>query len=511
MKSGKDALVKTRFGQLQGSCEDGLFVFKGVPYAAAPVGERRWLPPQPGQSWQGVRPALAFAPAAPQNSRGTGRQLPGFEAVENQSEDCLFLNIWSPGLDDARRPVIVWIHGGGFTIGSGSQDLYRGNILALRGDVVVVSLSYRLGLLGFLNLNEVTGRKIPSTGNEGLLDQIAALEWVQKNISVFGGDPNNVTVFGESSGAMSIGCLQAMPASQSFFHKAILESGTGRMARTLQISVETSRQFLAFTGLKSDDSTGLRSLSIKKILAIQQELMATAPGGITPVAPVIDGVILPERPLNVVRSGSGMKTPVLAGNNLDEYKIAYARQPEMQKMDDATLVRLSRSIVPSDKVTQFIETYKNTRASRDEPVTPADIFSAIRTDAMFRVPVLQLVQAYCDVGQPAYNYLFTWKSPAFGGILGASHALEIGFVFGRPDPEFCGSGPEVQKLSGQMQDAWIAFARTGNPSCQSLGNWPIYSPGRKTMILGEKCFVANSVLEKERSIWDTIGEADPLV
>jgi para-nitrobenzyl esterase len=208
----KNTVVKTLNGKIKGVYRNGLYEFKGIPYAAPPVGARRWLPPTPHASWAGTLDTQVFSPAAPQIARPSGPvQLPGSDIIQNQDEDCLYLNLWTSGLDGASRPVMVWIHGGGFTMDSGSQPLFWGDVLASRGDIVLVSINYRIGILGFINLNEVTRGNIPATGNEGLLDQLAALEWIRDNIAAFGGDPANVTVFGESAGGMSIGCLLAMP------------------------------------------------------------------------------------------------------------------------------------------------------------------------------------------------------------------------------------------------------------------------------------------------------------
>ena len=227
-------LVELTSGKLEGSREESGYIFRGVPYAAPPVGERRWLPPQPVEPWPGIRPAWEYGTIAPQNVMPGG---PKIRLEQEQAEDCLYLNIWTPGLDNARRPVMLWLHGGGFTGGSGSDALYEGGSLSARGDVVVVTINYRLGVLGFLNLDIITQGRIPATGNEALLDQLAALKWVKENIAAFGGDPGNVTVFGQSAGAMSIGCLMVMPAARGSFHKAILESGAGSTAVPLDQAV----------------------------------------------------------------------------------------------------------------------------------------------------------------------------------------------------------------------------------------------------------------------------------
>jgi para-nitrobenzyl esterase len=333
---------------------------------------------------------------------------------------------------------------------------------------------------------------------------------VQNNISHFGGDPRNVTVFGESSGAMSIGCLLGMPKSSGLFQKAILESGTGNMARPLSSAVSISQKFLELAGIKGIEVDYLRRLPVERLLALQRELTTVAPGGITPVAPVIDGTVLPDEPLAVVQSGSGLGVPIIVGNNLDENKISYLRQPDIKNMDQSTLYRLFGAILPNGDVSRFVDIYQDSRYKRGEPVEPHEIYSAIRSDASFRIPAIALCQAYHKNGQLAYNYLFTWESPILGGFLGACHTLEIGFVFGRMNPDLCGSGPRAEQLSKMIQESWLAFARHGKPDCQSLGNWPPYGEARKTMILGARCYVAEAVNEEERLAWESVVE-DPVV
>ncbi len=501
-----EIVVNTRSGKIKGTYENQQYAFKGIPYAAPPVGDLRWLPPKPVKPWEGVRPAKEFRPISPQN------QLPGADMLadlmidELQDEDCLFLNIWTPGIDAARRPVMVWIHGGAFIIGAGSQKTYQENTLVPRGDIVLVSINYRLGALGFMNLKEITGGKIPATGCEGLLDQIAAIEWVHDNIETFGGNPDNITVFGESAGGMSIGCLMGMPAAGGKFQKGILESGAANTVSSLEESVAAAKQFLDILGLGGNDIDALRSLTVEQLLSTQQKLgdiMRAKDNRITPFQPVVDGAAIPEIPIEAIKKGSASGIKTLAGTNLEEVKLFTIMDPAVQNMDEAGMAKRLEGLIPPQHVSSVIAAYRKGRGKRGEGTSPTDILTAIQTDLMFRMPALRLVEAQCKNNQPAYNYLFTWKSPVMGGVLGACHALEIGFVFGNYNDTFCGSGPDADTLSRNIQDAWIAFARTGNPSCESIGKWKPYGDNRTTMILDKVCRLENAPYEEERSIWDT--------
>jgi para-nitrobenzyl esterase len=505
MSSNTEAIVSIRSGKIEGILEDEVFAFKGVPYAAPPVGNFRWLPPQPVTPWEGVRPARDYGAISPQNELPGGEIIPG-KIEEPQDEDCLFLNIWTKGFDNRRRPVMVWIHGGAFIIGSGSDAMYRSSNIVTRGDVVLVSMNYRLGALGFMNLKEITGGKIPATGCEGLLDQIAALQWVRGNIEVFGGDPDNITVFGESAGAMSIGSLMGMPSAKGKFDKAILESGAGNTVGSLEESVATTAKFLDILGLNANDIDVLRSLTVEQILDTQQKLgfyLMEKEGRITPFQPVVDGVVMPEIPIEAIEKGSAVDVKTLSGTNLEEFKLFAVTDPTLQNPDEKGMVNRLKRLIPPEQVSHVIAAYRKAREGRGESTSPKEILIAIQTDLMFRISCLKLVEAQCKNNQPAYNYLFTWKSPMMGGTLGACHALEIGFVFGNLDAIFCGSGPDAEALSRKIQDAWFAFARTGDPSSESLGKWEPYCENRTTMIFDKECRIEQAPYEEERVIWDT--------
>ncbi len=508
MDSAAKAIVTLSLGQLEGIRQEGMFTFRGVPFATPPVGERRWLPPQPVEPWQGVLQANEFGKVAPQNPILAG---PGpRHEPEPQSEDCLYLNIWSPGLDDRRRPVMVWIHGGAFTIGSGSSPMCDGTALAKRNDVLVVTLNYRLNLLGFLNLREATGGRIPAIGNEGLLDQAAALKWVKEHIAAFGGDPDNVTIMGESAGSMSIACLLTMPAARGLFHKAILQSGAGTTTKPLEKAAEVGRLFLEVTGIRGDDVDALRALTVEQLLAAELDLRKRLanpwePMRITVTEPVIDGEVIPQMPTHSMARGVAKDIPMIVGSNLDEWKLFLLGEPHKEKIDRSQIVqRLSRAI-PSEHASEIIERYYQARSRRGDDVSPLEMMSAINTDLMFRVPALQMVEAQQKHNPAVFDYLFTYKSPVLGGVLGACHALEIGFLFATYDDLFCGTGPPADRLSETIQDAWTSFARTGNPSCAALGDWAVYGDGRMTMILDTQCRLEAAPYEEERQAWDVVG------
>jgi para-nitrobenzyl esterase len=497
-------IVATTSGKVEGKFENGLYVFKGIPYAAPPVGELRWQPPQPVKKWSGIRDAKKFGAIAPQTVMPIG---PFVQTQQPQSEDCLFLNVWTPGLDKEKRPVMVWIHGGAFTIGSSSDPMYNSDVLPKRGNIVFVSINYRLGMLGFLRLKDVTGGKIPATGNEGLMDQVAALKWVKENIAAFGGDPNNVTVFGESAGGMSIGCLMAMPSAKGLFQKGILESGVGSTAVSLNVANAGAEAFLKAANIKKDDIRALQALTPVQLLEIEKKMMA--PGGgeganvkITVTMPVVDGEIIPDVPNKMAKQGYSKGIITIIGTNLEEWKLFAMMMPGADKLDEAQIYQRMSTFIPEENTKNMAAIYRKARGKRGEAATSADILSAFQTDQMFRIPALELVEAQQANGQAAYNYLFTWKSPAMGGILGACHALEIGFVFGNYNDMFCGSGPEADKLAKCIQDAWLAFAHTGDPSCESIGKWPVYGKKRMTMILDKNCHVEAAPYEEERQAWD---------
>ena len=496
------AIVETKEGRLQGVDEGGLSVFRGVPFAQPPVGALRFRPPQPAEPWSGVRVCDTFGFVAPQPQ---GQAMAGQGTAEEQNEDCLFLNVWTPACDDGARPVMVWIHGGAFVTGSGSGAFYRGQHLAARGDVVVVTINYRLGALGFLAHPDLLDEETGASGNWGLLDQVAALQWVQANIHLFGGDPTNVTIFGESAGSMSVSCLVGSPLAQGLFRRAIAQSG-GPNGVPMTTATKKAEELCALVGV--DDVRALREVDVADVLVAQTKLQleAAGSGAGMAMAPTIDGGLLPEHPLTAIEGGVAEGKELLVGTNLEEMKLWVIGNRKLTGGDeDYILTRLERTFGPD--AADALAAYKAARADRGDDLTPIELWAAIESDRVFRIPSLRMCEAQAATGTAAYDYLFTWRSPALGGLLGSCHALEIPFVFGTlttPGVErFTGEGPDALALSERMQDAWLAFAKTGDPSTEALGEWPAYDAGRRaTMVLDVTCRVEDAPLEPERAYWD---------
>jgi para-nitrobenzyl esterase len=506
------ATASTHSGKLEGDNQGGLFVFKGIPFAAPPIGNRRWLAPEKPAPWTGVRDARNFGAVSFQNRPATAA-LAAMAINDKQSEDCLYLNVWTPGLDARRRPVMVWIHGGGFTIGAGSQPIYDGSVLSRRGDAVIVSINYRLGPLGFIRLTDVSDGKIPSTGNEGMLDQIAALEWVRDNIAEFGGDPDNVTIFGESAGGMSVGTLLAMPTARGLFHKAIPQSGACHSGTPIARANRVAERVLARLGVAPANADAIRALTPVHLLTGTMLADGKTPDPAMGMAyqPVIDETNLPKAAIEMVANGSAPNVAVMVGSTLEEWKLFAMMDPKLSRLDRAGLgARIGRRLTP-ESADAIIDAYEKARAHRGDSAAPAELFSAIETDRIFRIPGVRLAEVQGRRESRVFNFLFTWRSPAMGGVLGSCHALEIGFIFGTNHlpgmSAFSGSGAPMEKLAGQMQDAWLAFARSGDPSCASIGTWSKYDESRRaTMLFGETTTLEDAPYDDERRAWEAIPD-----
>jgi para-nitrobenzyl esterase len=507
-------VIETTSGKLAGRVQADVGCFLGIPYAQPPVGERRFRPPEPPEPWPGMRDASSFGCSAPQTELGAAA-LPGI-SVGPQSEDCLYLNVWTPAADRGRRPVLVWIHGGGFTVGSGSQCSYDPIALVARGDVVVVTLNYRLGALGFLYLGARGAASLGATANVGLLDQIEALAWVRENAPAFGGDPENVTIFGESSGARSVATLLGTPAARGLFQRAIAQSGAASHGHDKASAFEVADETLCELGILEGSEQTLRDVPVAALLGAQGRVVARRVGtpGWLPFQPVVDGVVLPEPPLDAIRAGLSRDVPLLVGSNRDEWRLFAALDPRLRELDDAGLrARVTQRVPDADsaRASALIESYRGSGEIR-VGTTPLDVFCALETDRVYRIPALRLADAQHGAGGPVYAYHFTWPTALRGGALGACHGVEVPFVFGNVRSPagiaIAGSGPEVDRLAEQVMDAWSGFARSGRPSARNLPGWPAYTVERReTMTLGAECRLELDPDGATRRLWD--GLANP--
>lgn len=493
---------ETRSGAVDGRDEDGLVVLRGVPFAAPPIGALRWAPPEREPAWSGVRDASACGPTAPQRSSLVMRMV-GLEGAA-QDEDCLTLQVWTPACDAARRPILVWLHGGGFTSGAGSLPLFDGSGLARRGDVVVMTVNYRLGALGFVAHEHAVGGL---AANFGLLDQIAALEWVREHAAALGGDPDNVTVFGESAGAMSIGALLGAPRARGLFAKAVLQSGAAHNVSPRANGLRIAALFRTALECSEPGLDVLRALDVETVLAAQGRVIDESWRHVEGLAfqPVVDGVVLPRQPLDAVGEGAAAGIPLLIGTNLDEWRLFAVTDAKLRGMDEDGLVRRLVRVPPGPTgdpealARLAVDTYRDARAPR-LPVDPAALWLAMQADRVFRVPALRLAERQLRHA-PVFTYLFDWASPAFGGLLGSCHGLELPFVFGTiEDPramQLVGTDDDARRLAASMQDAWLAFARSGDPG------WPAYDETRRaTQRFGRHSGVELDPMGAERAFWE---------
>ncbi len=507
--------ARTSYGNLRGVAEDDLVIFRGIPYAQPPVGHRRFAPPQPPDSWTGTRDATIFGPRAMQAAVAVSS---GLTTAAEQNEDCLTLNVWTPAIDDARRPVMIYLHGGAYITGAGSMPMYHGATLARRGDLVVVTINYRLGLFGYLRGVDLCGDALPSTGNEGLLDQIAALTWVKQEIAAFGGDPANVTVFGVSAGSRSIGLMLAMQRARGLFQRGVMQSGAAALVNTAEDAARVTGAILADLGLPPSEAGRLRDLPAAQLLDIQTRVTPRA-GGIA-YGPVADGTDVPADPEAFIAGGSAAGIPLLVGTNLEEYKFFRQMDSAVEHLTDETLVaRLAdprTTAQAGDNATvdpaEAVALYRRERASRGESTAAPELWFAIMTDRRFRVPSMRLAELHAAHTSATFTHLFTWRSPGWDGKLGAGHEVNTPFVFGTLDApdsqDLVPAGSPVGDLPTQMQDAWIAFARTSDPQTATLAGWEPYTAARRTtMLLGPTCGPVEAPFEAERRLWDARAPA----
>lgn len=494
-----ETLVQTQYGKVQGMLEGTVYSWKGIPYAKPPLGTRRFRPPQSPEAWHDIRQATQFGPMAMQPPNMPAELLRHL----SMSEDCLSLNIWSPGADEKLRPVMIWLHGGGWQIGSGR--LHDGTPLVSLGDMVVVTLNYRLGPLGFLHLAEIGGEAYANSGNCGLLDQIAALQWVHDNIAAFGGDPQQVTVFGESAGAMSIGALLTIPTARGLFQRAILQSGAIGPIKNSTEATTIARTFLKILDVRPENVSALEQIPAERLIEAAStlpdwhETMGTE--DTIHFTPVIDGVILPQPPLQAIANGAAKHIPIVIGTTKDECFFYPFADPTWREADEETLIQRCKHLV-GDNWADISPLYLQARPD-GQPLLQR-LLSLLTFD-QFTFPALQLAEAQAEQGASVWVYRFDWHSPLFGG---AAHTLDRIFVWNllenQTTRQMTGNAPERLQLAQQMQRAWIAFARHGNPNTPELPTWPNYDLERRaTMLFDRESTIQNDPHAEERLIWSS--------
>jgi para-nitrobenzyl esterase len=502
-KSG--ATVETTAGKIRGTLRNGIHAFKGVPYGASTAGANRFMAPQKPAKWTGVRDAFNYGRQSPQNMRFNEVLAPQADPGEGFDEDCLVLNVWTPGPNDGRkRPVMLWIHGGGFAQESGSWPWIDGEALARRGDAVVITINHRLNIFGYLHLADLGGEKYSASGNAGMLDLVAGLEWVRDNIAQFGGDPGNVMIFGESGGGAKTCTLLAMPAAKGLFHRAAIQSGSWLRGTPRAQANEVAETVLKELGISASNLQELQRLPVQKLLALKTGALGPLPPRRGTLrlgfSPVVDGKILPSHPFDPVASPVSADIPLLVGCTQYEATLFYLADDAVFSLDEAAMRARIAEMIDEPMASRAIDVYKKANPS----ASPSDTFLLLASDRLARMDAIRLAERKHAQGKaPVYMYLFTWNSPALGGKLRSPHTVEIPFVFDNTDiPAVMTKSPNAKALAAKTSEAWIAFARSGNPNHAGLPNWPAYTPSqRATMRLDDTCAVVNDPGSEARRLW----------
>ena len=493
--------VETSAGKIRGLAQDGVLSFKGVPYGAPTGGSSRFMPPGKPQPWSGVRDAFELGFRSPQIPSNVIPEVAAVDRKEPMGEDCLVLNVWTPSAGHAgNRPVMVWLHGGGYSVSSSGYTIYDGASLARKHDVVLVGVNHRLNVFGFLYLAEIGGEKYVHSSNVGMLDIVAALEWVRDNIGALGGDPGNVTIFGQSGGAGKVSTLMAMPSAKGLFHRAVIESRPNENGVARGEASAAAEEFLSRLGLKPNQ------IDQAQKLPMEQLVMAMGPGGAPGnpslrLAPTLDGHSLPWGMLDPKAIELSANVPLLTGSV--ETELAFFPNQPLDPIDDAALhQRVKQTLKSADdaQTDALIAAYRTGRPK----ISNTDLYLILASDASFRQGVFAEAERKAANGKaPVYMYYFTWHSTARDGKLRAFHTLELPFVFGNLDAgkTMTGSGQDRFDLSDRMSSAWAAFARTGNPNHAGLPHWPAFTNDqRATMIFNDECKVVNDPNGDERKM-----------
>lgn len=478
--------VETTGGRLRGSAIGGVSAFKGGPYAASTAGSNRFRPPAPVKPWPGVRDAMAFGSSAPQLPASTDPLSAWYNALEPISEDCLFLNVWTSGMS-GKRPVMVWLHGGAWVSCAGSAPGFDGTALARDGEVVVVTINHRLNLFGYIRLDD-PDEDYAQSGNAGVLDMVAALQWVRDNAAAFGGDPGNVTIFGQSGGGAKVSAMLACPAAHGLFHKAIAQSCSGSLRLNPPEAAAAQTHALAQKlGIERPTAAALQAVPVSTLIPLMK--------GMLPVfRPVLDGVTFPANPFDPAAPAGSGGIPTMFGNAATECTLYMAANMENFALDHAEVERrLNRFLLTDPAATaRIIDAYRTTMPT----ATPSEIMAAVTTDYTYRRNTTREAALQSAAAQaPVYTYVFDWRTPVRDGVLQSPHTVEVPFIFGTAGSAgaLLGSGPDIAPLTEMMVATWSAFAHTGHPGHPHLPVWPRYeATGRSTMLLSRDSKIASN-------------------
>jgi para-nitrobenzyl esterase len=494
-------VAETTFGRIRGVDADGIKVFKGVRYGASTAGRNRFMPPADPAKWTGVRDALEFGQSAPQREPGTRPATSNLAVaaagLPGEGEDCLVLNVWTPALNDGRkRPVMLWCHGGGFATGSGSSPGTDGTNLARRGDVVVVTINHRLNVLGFTFLGDLGGSEFARSGDAGMLDIVHALRWVRENIAQFGGDPDVVTVFGQSGGGRKVATLLAMPAARGLFHRAVIESGATMQLVEREQAARVARELLAKLGLNRSQVRELQSLPVDRIMSayfatvrsmnVDQMTMG--------FSPTMDGTVVAQHPFHPTASTVSPAVPLMIGSTRTELTSS-ADAAAFSLSEDGLRDRIQQLLGAGSS--RIIDVYRKTNPG----ATPSDLYFLIASDHRYSAPVMKIAERRAALARgPVYLYYFRWETPIDGGRLKSPHTIEIPFVFDNVrTSRLTSSSPEAPALAARVSDAWIAFARKGDPNTPTLPRWPAFNVNdRPTMVFDNQSGAQNDPIREER-------------
>jgi para-nitrobenzyl esterase len=490
------AVVETTSGKVRGLVIDKINAFKGIRYGASTAGANRFMPPAKPTAWTGIQDAFEWGQEAPQGPHTEIAEVATTIPKLTVGEDCLALNVWTNSTS-GKRPVMVWLHGGGFTSGNGCYTMYDGANLARKHDVVAVSINHRLNAFGYMYLADVGGETYAQSSNLGQMDIIAALRWVKDNISKFGGDPNNVTIYGQSGGAGKVSTLMAMPAAKGLFHRAIIQSGSALRGTAKDAATKNAEAFIAKVGAKTVDQ--LKAMPMAQLITA-----ATSPGA-GPFGPVLDGKTLIEGPFDPTAPALSADIPVLIGTT--EYEVTFFPNTKYDPLDDVALRNAVKQALRTDdpNADKVIASYKKGRPG----LTNLD-YSLILASDNFRANVVTEAERKSAQKAPVYMYYFTWQSPVSGGKLKSFHTLDIPFALANVDEAkgMTGSGEDRYALQDKMSTAWTTFARSGNPNHKGLPAWPTFDAGKRaTMILGNNCRVVNDPNGEERQLVASIRRA----